>query len=100
LVANLSRGLEETVEVLKGRRAGRNEPPGRFSDRVRSLRKRLGLTQKEFAACYSLKIGTVRNWEQDRGSGEAPDATASLLIRIIEENPESVAEIAKEEVVL
>src|SRR5271157_275473 len=31
---------------------------------VRSLRKKLNLTQEEFAARFHLPLGTVRDWEQ------------------------------------
>jgi len=33
---------------------------------VRALRKKLNLTQEEFAARFHLPLGTVRDWEQRR----------------------------------
>ncbi|WP_299482005.1 helix-turn-helix domain-containing protein [uncultured Roseibium sp.] len=36
-------------------------------DRIRHIRKALGLTQAEFADRISLSRGAVGNWEQDKG---------------------------------
>lgn len=54
---------------------------------VRSIRERLDLTQAEFAIRFGLELDTLRNWEQGRNS---PDPTATILLKIIEQNPEAV----------
>ncbi len=56
---------------------------------VKHLRRRLGLTQEEFAARFHLPHNTVRDWEQ--GVRE-PDATARNLLQVIEHNPEAVVQ--------
>jgi len=33
---------------------------------VRRVRKRLGLTQAEFAECINVPLDTIRNWEQGK----------------------------------
>jgi putative transcriptional regulator len=53
---------------------------------VRRLRRRLGLTQEEFARIFHLPVGTLRDWEQGR---KAPDAPARALLRIIAREPEA-----------
>jgi putative transcriptional regulator len=55
---------------------------------VAALRRRLGLTQDEFARRYGLPVGTVRDWEQGRS---VPDAPARALLRAIEGEPEVLA---------
>lgn len=55
---------------------------------VRDLRKKLNLTQEEFAARFHLPLGTVRDWEQ--GAHRA-DQAAHVLLTVIEKDPEGVA---------
>jgi putative transcriptional regulator len=55
---------------------------------VRTVRKRLGLSQAAFAARYHLPLGTLRDWEQNR---RAPDAPALAYLRVIAREPEIVA---------
>jgi putative transcriptional regulator len=55
---------------------------------VRTVRKRLGLTQAEFAARYCIPAGTLRDWEQNR---KQPDSTAVAFLRVIAREPEIVA---------
>jgi putative transcriptional regulator len=57
---------------------------------VLRLRTKLGMTQEEFAALYSIPIGTLRDWEQRR---KRPDATARAYLKIIERDPEAVAKL-------
>jgi putative transcriptional regulator len=54
---------------------------------VRHLRRRLGLTQEEFAARFQLPYATVRDWEQ--GVRE-PDAAARNFLRVIAHDPDAV----------
>ncbi len=72
---------------------GRNgEPPPRESIpiRVKALRVRLNLTQQEFADRYDLELPTIKNWEQ--GRRKHIGAAAELLIKMIEKDPEGMAE--------
>jgi len=55
---------------------------------VRLVRKRLGLSQKEFAARFLIPVGTLRDWEQNR---RQPDAPAFAYLRVIAREPEMVA---------
>lgn len=54
---------------------------------VRAARKRLGLSQAEFAARFGIGVATVRNWEQHR---RRPRGAALLLLKVIESNPQIV----------
>lgn len=51
---------------------------------VRSLRRKLNLTQEQFAHTFHLSLGAVRDWEQGRNQ---PDHAARALLRVIEFNP-------------
>jgi putative transcriptional regulator len=55
---------------------------------VRALRKKLNLTQEEFAARFHLPLGTVRDWEQ---GAHRPDKAAQVLLTVIANDPEAVA---------
>jgi putative transcriptional regulator len=55
---------------------------------ARTVRKRLGLSQAEFATRFHLPVGTLRDWEQNR---RQPDAPALAYLRVIAREPEMVA---------
>ncbi|HBE28214.1 MAG TPA: transcriptional regulator, partial [Ktedonobacter sp.] len=41
-------------------------PPPDFSQRVKALRHRLGLSQQQFADLFTVSSATVKLWEQGR----------------------------------
>ena len=51
------------------------------------IRRRLKLSQEEFAAQFHIPIGTLRDWEQRR---KEPDAAAKAYLRVIALEPEMV----------
>jgi putative transcriptional regulator len=53
--------------------------------RIKVLRQRLSMTQAEFAEAFHLPITTLRDWEQHRGT---PDAPARAMLLAIERDPE------------
>ncbi len=55
---------------------------------VGALRKKLKLTQEEFAARFHLPLGTVRDWEQ---GAHRPDKAAQVLLTVIAKDPDAVA---------
>jgi putative transcriptional regulator len=48
------------------------------------LRRRLGMTQAQFARALRVPLSTLRNWEQGR---VLPDPAARSLLRIVATNP-------------
>jgi len=54
---------------------------------VQSIRKRLGMTQAEFAARFGIPPGTLRDWEQGR---RIPEGPARVLLKVIEIDPKAV----------
>ena len=59
---------------------------------VSALRKKLKLTQAQFAARFSLPLGTVRDWEQ---GVHLPDKAAQVLLIVIDREPSAVARALK-----
>jgi putative transcriptional regulator len=55
---------------------------------ARGVRKRLGLSQADFAKRFRVPLGTLRDWEQGR---RQPDAPALAYLRVIAREPEVVA---------
>jgi putative transcriptional regulator len=55
---------------------------------VAAIRRKLGLSQPDFAERFGLPVGSIRDWEQGRS---APDTSARTLLRVIENEPEAVA---------
>jgi putative transcriptional regulator len=54
---------------------------------VRSIRKKLGVSQSEFATCFGISPGTLRDWEQRR---KRPEGPARVLLKVIDKEPEAV----------
>ncbi len=61
-----------------------------IANKITNIRKKTGLTQKEFAESMNISIGTLRNWEQGHRS---PDGAAITLLKIIDKHPELLNEI-------
>jgi putative transcriptional regulator len=62
-------------------------PPVIEKDEIRALRKRLRLTQRQFAAWFGFAVGTLRHWE--RGN-RRPTGTALVLLNLVRDNPRAV----------
>lgn len=52
----------------------------------KNLRRRLDMTQEEFAAALRIPVATLRNWEQGRN---ALDPAARSLLTIVARNPKA-----------
>lgn len=60
---------------------------------ARTIRRKLGLSQEEFAIRYDIAVGTLRDWEQGRKS---PDRAALTYLRVIAKAPDLVAAVLAE----
>jgi putative transcriptional regulator len=56
------------------------------------IRKRLKLTQVEFAERFAIPLGTLRDWER---RARFPDSAARAYLRVISEDPELVCKALK-----
>ena len=57
---------------------------------ARRVRRRLGLTQVEFARCINVPHETIRNWEQGK---RGPTGAARALLRILDKAPETALRV-------
>ena len=83
---SIKQGLTEAVTHAKGKQVGVNEYQPYEVDVV-SLRKRLGLTQVQFAARFGFSVATLRHWE--RGD-RMPHGPALVLLNLIDREPQAV----------
>jgi putative transcriptional regulator len=60
------------------------QPKDIFSPQV--IRKRLNMTQEEFARALRIPVATLRNWEQGRNS---IDPAARSLLMVVARNPKA-----------
>jgi putative transcriptional regulator len=54
---------------------------------VRALRRKLGLSQAQFASKFGFSLRTLQEWEQGHA---LPDRPARILLRVIEKAPKTV----------
>jgi putative transcriptional regulator len=57
-------------------------------DDIKNIRRKLGVSQTEFALMIGVSVATLRNWEQGRRTPEGP---ARALLKVAAESPEVVA---------
>jgi len=83
-------GLTDALKFAKGKTDGAKVYRIRVKDiNVRELRKRLDLTQAEFAETFGVSCETLRNWEQGKRKPEGP---AKVLLNVIAHDPKCVFE--------
>ena len=97
----LVEGMDESVGIARGRsrpakisrvavtaRDVAALPPPQYSAaRIRSIRKRLDLSQTVFAAALNVSPATVRGWE--RGA-RAPAGPSRRLLEVVDRHPEAL----------
>ena len=54
---------------------------------VRAIRKKLGMSQRQFAASFGFGLDAVQNWEQGR---RRPEGAARAFLKVIEREPDAV----------
>jgi putative transcriptional regulator len=83
---SILRGAREALAYVQGARAGFVAHVPEEVD-VAAIRKRLGMSQGDFAAQFGFKLDAVQNWEQGR---RRPDGAARAFLRVIEREPDAV----------
>lgn len=81
-----TRGLAGVLALIDSRASGSfaNEPK---SVDVAAIRRRIGMTQEQFAARFGFPVATLRHWE--RGNRK-PRGPALVLLNVIARNPKAV----------
>lgn len=67
-------------------------PPAVTAGEILALRERLNLSCAVFARTLRTNVRTLENWEQGRAR---PNAQAALLIRMVEDYPDTVERLAE-----
>ena len=87
----IAAGLNEALEIAKG-----NAKPSQLyvpaEINVKGIRKKLKLSQADFAIEFGFSIHQIRDWEQ--GRSRPLDGLRAYLM-IIERNPQAVLELLK-----
>lgn len=80
---DLIESLKHAVDHAKGQPTAGKVHVVEVPD-VRSLRKRLNMSQQAFSSAYRIPLATLKGWEQGR---RQPDATAAAYLSVIEKLP-------------
>jgi putative transcriptional regulator len=83
LFEEMAQGTAEARAYMEGERKGYKVTLPETVD-VRSLRKRLRLSQGRFADRFGLSVDAVRHWESGR---RQPEAAARALLIVIAADP-------------
>lgn len=91
-VAGFRRRMDATTEedirrhMIEGGEDSDAEPQYELVVQAQDVRKKLGLTQAEFADLLRIPVATLRNWEQNRFVMEP---AAQTLLKLIHREPEA-----------
>ena len=86
LFEEMAQGTAEARAYMEGERKSYKVTLPESID-VRGLRKRLHLSQGDFANAFGLSVDAVRHWESGRRS---PEAAARALLTVIAHDPQLV----------
>jgi len=89
LFEELKTSIQQMKAIEKGELAPSRVRIMHPENEVAQARKKLGMTQKEFAHLLGTPVGTIRGWEQGR---REPTPTAKVLMRVASKYPEEVLE--------
>ncbi len=83
---SILRGAQQALDYARGER---EEFVVHVPDRVdaKAIRRRLGLSHRQFCERFGLRIDAVQNWEQGR---RLPEGTARALLKVIDREPGAV----------
>ena len=83
---DLMSGLDEVDAFLAGEKAGYKVSVPSDVD-VKSIRKRLSMTQSRFSDTFGFSLDAVKHWE---GGRRTPESSARALLTVIARNPSAV----------
>jgi putative transcriptional regulator len=83
---SIKQGLREAIAHASGQvSTAVVNPPQPIN--VKAIRKRVGMTQTEFASAFGISLSTLRHWE--RGD-RIPRGPARVLLRVVAKAPRAV----------
>ncbi|MBN1090713.1 type II toxin-antitoxin system MqsA family antitoxin [Pantoea sp. 1B4] len=98
IFSELMTGMQELKDhqegkiTLKSHKFTKRAPVTIAPQELRDVREKLNLSQAVFAHYLHTGETTYQNWEQGRAR---PNAQAVLLIRMVQQNPETLKTLAK-----
>ncbi len=86
---SIKTGLEDAIKYSNGLKSiGKEFRPIPID--VKSLRKRLKMSQNEFAESFGISLGTLRHWERgDRN----PQGPALILLNLVAKEPRVILKL-------
>lgn len=87
--AELLESVKQGASILKGDL----KPKRKFhltDPNVKSIRRKLKLSQAQFARLMGISVATLKNWEQGR---RKPDGPARILLGVAALHPEVLPEV-------
>jgi putative transcriptional regulator len=84
LIESMTEACEHAEGKLSRMRVHTVEVPD-----VRAIRRRLRMSQMEFARVFRIPLATIKNWEQGR---RQPDAPAAAYLQVIANRPREARE--------
>ena len=91
---SLLRGAREALAHARGAEDGFiAHVPAQID--VKTIRRKMGLSQARFAARFGFALDSVRNWEQGR---RQPDVAARAFLIVIDREPDAVRRALSAEV--
>jgi len=88
LFQQLAASLKEGGAILRGKKPASRSTTLQWPD-AKAVRKKLGLSQTQFASLIGISHRTLQNWEQGH---RHPEGTARALLRVAECHPEALLE--------
>ncbi|MBZ5608039.1 MAG: type II toxin-antitoxin system MqsA family antitoxin [Acidobacteriia bacterium] len=86
-------GLEQAVAWTKGQNTRVRVTVVHVPEiDVRKVRRKMGLSQAQFANKFGFPPATLRNWEQGRAH---PDAPTRVLLAVIAKHPDAVEDVLR-----
>jgi putative transcriptional regulator len=84
---NIGAEILDGIREIKRGEVGRtvHYPP------IADIRRKVGLSQAEFARLLSVSVRTLQEWEQGR---RAPSGPARTLLAIADKNPQALLDVA------
>lgn len=83
---SILKGARQALAFARGEREGFAVHVPATVD-VKTLRRRLGLSQQGFASRFGFDLDAVQNWEQGR---RRPRGAARAFLKVIEKEPDAV----------
>jgi putative transcriptional regulator len=89
----LLQSMNQALAHARGKRTGtRTHKVAVTPNDIQKARKRLGLSQDQFADAFGVSASTLRKWEQGQ---RVPTGAAKTLLKIIQREPKAVVRALK-----